>query len=93
MGRPTIAQKIIDGIDEIEDESTWIVCYDFDQFTNLRQFYPNRDRLIHKLGGIMIQYSVFIGSLPASLAISELVRIYEGKVLRLELNPNQTFVN
>lgn len=93
MGRKSTAEKIIEGIDEDEDATLWIVCYDFPEHTNLCQFYPNRDRIIQGPGGYMVQYSVFIGSLPASLALSELVKTYHGKALRLKLEPGQAYLD
>lgn len=89
MGRKSVAQYILDGIEDEDDETLWIVCYDFQRFINLRRFYPNRDRIISKLGGVMLQYSVFIGNRSASLAIYELVRKYDGEATRLELKPDQ----
>ena len=91
MGRKSTAEKILEGIDEEEDDALWIVCYDFPERANLRQFYPNRDRIIRGLGGYMVQYSVFIGPLSASLALSELVNAYHGKVITLKLEPSQPY--
>ena len=85
MGRRSITEKIIDSLEEAEDDSRLLVCYDFDMGLPLRRFYSNRDRLISRLEGNMIQYSVFLGPIRASTALYELVRTYGATVSKFKV--------
>jgi hypothetical protein len=80
MGRKSTAEKIINSLEDEEDDSRWVICYDFRVGTPLRRFYRNRDEIMHKLSGIMAQYSVFFESHRASMAITELARRYGAHV-------------
>lgn len=85
MGRKSIADKIIESLEIVADDSVWILCYTFHAATPLSRFYTNRDRLISKLGGKMIQYSVFLGPVRASAALHSLAERYGAKVNKFEL--------
>lgn len=85
MGRKSIAEKIIESLEGEEDDSAWIVCYDFKANTHLNRFYKNRNRLISELGGNMIQHSVFLGPVQASTALHGLAKQYGANVIKYEL--------
>ena len=80
MGRKSVAEKIIESLEDVEDNSLWIVCYDFQVNTPLNRFYINRDKIISELGGNMIQYSVFLGPVQASTALHDLAEQYGAHV-------------
>lgn len=85
MGRKSIADKIIESLEVVADDSVWILCYNFQAKTPLSRFYTNRDRIISKLGGKMIQYSVFLGPVLASAALHSLAERYGAKVNKFQL--------
>jgi hypothetical protein len=85
MGRKSIADKIIESLEYVADDSVWILCYNFRADMALSRFYTNRDRIISKLGGKMIQYNVFLGPVMASTALHNLAERYGGKVNKFEL--------
>jgi len=60
LGRKSIAQKIYEGLESIEDqEGTWLVIYDFKSKPNPR-FWGNLRRIKGWAGdGELIQYSVY----------------------------------
>jgi len=87
MGRKSIAQKIIDSLEEDEENDIrWVICYDFRLGTPLRRFYRNRDEIMRRLGGLMVQYSVFFGPQRASMALTELARRYGAHVSRFRVD-------
>ncbi len=85
MGRKSVADKIIESLEVVADDSVWILCYNFHAKTPLSRFYTNGDRIITKLGGKMIQYSVFLGPVMASTALHNLAERYGGKVNKFQL--------
>ncbi len=83
MGRRSIAQKIIDGIDEnIQSDFLNIVVYDFREKEATYRFWANLKEIIGVKGGEMMQYSVYYGPIQGALAVSELVEYYGGDVSR-----------
>lgn len=85
MGRKSIANKIIEALPEEEDDSRWVICYDFTTGSPIHRFYRNRNRIISRLGGIMVQYSVFLGSKKSADAVTELARRYGAHVSRFRV--------
>lgn len=85
MGRKSVAEKIIESLEDDEGGSSWIVCYDFQVNTHLRRFYKNRGKIISELGGNMVQYSVFLGPVKASNALHDLAMQYGAVVIKYRL--------
>ncbi len=85
MGRKSAAEKTIESLEDHEDGSSWIVCYDFRVNTNLKRFYENRGKIISELGGSMVQYSVFLGPARASNAVHDLASQYGADVIKFRL--------
>jgi len=88
MGRKSIAQKIIENLEEERSEADWIVCYDFRDEQPVGRFYHNLQEILRSLGGEMIQYSVFRGSERASNAVKELAEYYGAMVNMFLLDEN-----
>ena len=87
MGRKSIAEKIINSLEEDEgDDTRWVICYDFKMGTPLHRFYRNRDEIMRRLGGLIVQYSVFLGPPRASMAITVLARRYGAHVSRFRVD-------
>ena len=81
MGRRSIAQKIIDGLDgNIQSEFQNLVVYDFREKEASKRFWINLRKIIEVMGGEMLQYSVYIGPVQGALAVHELVECYGGDV-------------
>jgi len=88
MGRKSIAQKIIENLEEERSEADWIVCYDFRDEQPVGRFYHNLQEILSSLGGEMIQYSVFRGSEKASNAVKELAEYYGAMVSMSRVESN-----
>jgi hypothetical protein len=88
MGRKSIAQKIIEALEEEQCEADWIVCYDFRDGQPVGRFYHNLQEILRTLGGEMIQYSVFRGPERASNAVKELAEYYGAMVNMFLLDEN-----
>ena len=83
MGRRSIAQKIIDGIDEnIQSDFQNIVVYDFREKEATHRFWKNLNKIVGVKGGEMLQYSVYYGPIQGAMAVCELVEFYGGEVMR-----------
>ncbi len=88
MGRKSIAQKIIESLEEEQGEADWIVCYDFRDEQPVGRFYHNLQEILRSLGGEMIQYSVFRGPEKASNAVKGLAEYYGALVSMFRLDEN-----
>ena len=88
MGRKSIAQKIIESLEEEQGEADWIVCYDFRDEQPVGRFYHNLQEILRSLGGEMIQYSVFLGPEKASNAVKGLTEYYGALVSMFRLDEN-----
>ncbi len=88
MGRKSVAQKIIESLEEEQGEADWIVCYDFRDEQPVGRFYHNLQKILRTLGGEMIQYSVFHGPEKASKAVKGLAEYYGAMVNMFLLDEN-----
>jgi hypothetical protein len=88
MGRKSVAQKIIENLEEEQGEADWIVCYDFRDEQPVGRFYHNLEEVLRTLGGEMIQYSVFRGPERASKAVKGLAEYYGAMVKMFLLDEN-----
>ncbi|MCW4050743.1 MAG: hypothetical protein NWE89_13515 [Candidatus Bathyarchaeota archaeon] len=84
MGRRSLAEIILDQIPEYPDEeSQWIVLYDFRDMKPNPNFWKNLDRVKMKMGdGHNPQFSVFLtNKRKAAIAAARLARHYKAEVL------------
>jgi len=80
MGRKSRAQKIIDSIEkDIESEFQYLIVYDFRKIQATNRFWTNLNEIIGRLGGEMLQYSVYFGPIKGAIAVHDLVEGYGGE--------------
>jgi len=87
LGRKSIAQKIYEGLEGVEDEGgTWLVIYDFKSKPNPR-FWGNLRRLNRLVGeGELIQYSVYKSrSRRGALSAMKIAEYYGGALSAMKI--------
>ena len=81
MGRKSIGKKLVERFkDEEETDEVYLVSYDFLGEESHHRFWNNLKDVISGLGGIMIQYSVYLGPRKGAKAVRELASGYGAEV-------------
>ncbi len=88
MGRTSIAQSILDEITGTNDEETmFIVAYDFKKINPSTRFYENLHRIAEKTSSGLVQYSVFMtGNRKSVNAVAKLAEHYGAEAIVVEGN-------
>lgn len=89
MGRKSIAQKILERYEtkDVKDPRPGLnklVTYDFEGQRIAKEFFQNLKRLLRKIEGFRLQYSVLITkNMMGAKAIKELAQYYDCKDVRI----------
>lgn len=89
MGRKSIAEKILEryeaeNVDDPRLGLEKLVVYDFEGRRIAKEFFLNLRRLLQKVGGFRVQYSVVsVRDMRGAKAVEELARHYGCKDVRI----------